>query len=61
MALNFKSRGTEKTNVPSKRPITFRLWEMKLLLIIANYKYAKILKSAILDIKLWLKGDNILY
>ena len=34
---------------------------MKPLFIIADYKYAKIFKFAMLDIKLYLKDDNILF
>ena len=30
-------------------------------LITADYKYASIFKFAMLDIKLWLKDDNIVY
>ena len=50
--MNFKSRGTEKSNFPPKGPTTFKFWEMKRVLIIADYKYAKNFRFAMLDIKL---------
>ena len=49
-----KSRGTEKSNFPPKGPTTFKFLEIKLLLSI-------VFRFAVLDIKLWLKDDNILY
>ena len=51
IALNFKSRGTEKWNFPPKGPTTFKILGNETLNI-ADYKYAKIFKFAILDIKL---------
>ena len=56
IAVNFKSQGTEK--------IEQGTYNFQILgngtLITADYKYAKNLKFAMLDIKLWLKDDNIL-
>ena len=50
IALNLRSQGAEKkSNFPPKEHTTFKFWEMKLLLL--NYKYAKIFKFAVLDIK----------
>ena len=37
IALNFKPRETKKSNFPPKESLTFKFWEMKLLLLlIAN-------------------------
>ena len=60
IALNFKSQGTKKSNFPPKGPTTFQILGNESL-IIADYKYAKIFKFAMLDIKFQLKDDNILY
>ena len=60
IALNFKSRGTEKIELSSQGTYNFQILGNETL-IIADYKYAKIFKFAMLDIKLQLKDDNILY
>ena len=60
IALNFKSRGTEKVKLSSQGTYKFQILGNETL-IIADYKYAKIFKFALLDTKLWLKDDNILY
>ena len=44
-----------------KGPATFKFWEMKLLLLAADFEYAKIFRFALLDTKLWQKDDGILY
>ena len=50
-ALNFKSWGTKKSNFPPKGPTSFQILGYETL-IIADYKYAKILKFVMLGIKL---------
>ena len=60
IALNFKSRGTEKIELSSQGTCNFQILGNETV-IIANYKYAKILKFAMLNVKLQLKDDNILY
>ena len=51
IALNFKSRGTEKIELSSQGTYNFQSLGNETL-IIADYKYAKIFKFAMLDIKL---------
>ena len=52
IALNFKSRGTEKIELSSQGTYNFQIFENEPL-IIADYKYANIFKFAmLLDIKL---------
>ena len=51
IALNFKSLGTEKIELSSQRTYNFQILGNEIL-IIAVYKYAKIFKFALLDIKL---------
>ena len=51
ITLNFKSRGTEKTELSSQETYNFHILGNETL-IIADYKYAKIWKFAMLDIKL---------
>ena len=51
MALNFKSRATEKIELSSQGTYNFRILGNETV-IIADYKYAKIFKFAMLDIKL---------
>ena len=50
-ALNFKSRGTKKIELSSQGTCHFQTLGNETL-IIADYKYAKIYKFAVLDIKL---------
>ena len=49
IALNFKSRGTEKTELFSQRTSNFQILENETL-IFADYKHAKIFKLAMFDI-----------
>ena len=51
IALNFKSRGIEKVERSSQGTYNFQILGNESL-IIADYKYAKIFKFAMLDIKL---------
>ena len=51
IALNFKSRGTEKVELSSEGTYNFQILENETL-IIADYKYAKNFKFALLDRKL---------
>ena len=57
-ALNFKSWGTKKIKLSSKGGHNFQILGNEIL-IIADHKYAKIFKFAMLDITLLLKDDNI--
>ena len=57
-ALNFNSRGNEKIKLQGT--YNFQILGNKTL-IIADYEYAKIFGFATLNIKLWLKDDNVLY
>ena len=50
-ALNFKSRGPKKIELASKGAYNFQILGNETL-IIADYKYAKIFKFVMLDIKL---------
>ena len=50
-ALNFKSQGTKKIELSSQGIYNFQIWRNETL-IIADYKYAKIFKFAMLDTKL---------
>ena len=49
--VNFKSRGTEKVKLSSQGTYNFQILGNETLLI-ADYKYAKVSKFAMLDIKL---------
>ena len=60
MALNVKSRRTENSKLSSQGTYNFQIFGNETL-IIANNEYAKISRFTVLDIKLWLKDDNILY
>ena len=51
LALNFKSRGTEKQTVFPKDLQISNFWKYDTL-IITDYKYAEIFKFAMLEIKL---------
>ena len=51
IALNFKSQGTEKIELSSQGTYNFQILGNESL-IIADYKYAKSFKFAMLDIKL---------
>ena len=51
IALNFKSRGTEKIKLSSQGTYNFQILSNETV-IIADYKYANIFKFAILDITL---------
>ena len=51
IALNFKSRGTEKIKFSSQGTYNFQILGNETL-IIADYKYANFFKLAMLDIKL---------
>ena len=51
IALNFKSRGTEKIEFSSQGTYSFQILGNETL-IIADYKYANVFKLAMLDIKL---------
>ena len=51
MGLNFKSRGTEKVKLSSRGTYNFQILGNETL-VIDDYKYAKIFKFAMLDIKL---------
>ena len=51
IALNFKSRGTENIKISSQGTYNFQILSNETV-IIADYKYAKIFKFAMLDIKL---------
>ena len=54
IALNFESRGTEKIKLSSQETHNFQRFDYETF-IIADYEYAKILRSVVLDIKVWLK------
>ena len=60
IALNFKSQGNEKGKLSSQETYNFQNLRNETL-IFADYKYVKIFRFAMLDIKLWLKDDNILH
>ena len=60
IALNFKSRGTKKIELSSQGTYNFQILGNETL-IIADWEYIPIFRFALLDIKLWLKDDNILY
>ena len=60
IALNFKCRGTEKVKFSSQGTYNFHILGNETL-IIADCEYAKMFRFAMLDIKLWLKDDKILY
>ena len=51
LALNFESRGTEEIGLSSQRTYNLQILGNETL-IVADYKYAKICKVAMLDIKL---------
>ena len=51
IALNFESRGTEKIELSSQGTYNFQILGNETL-IVADYKYAKIFKFVMLDIKL---------
>ena len=59
IALNFKSRETEKIELFSQGGYNFPILVNKTF-IIADYKYVKLFRFAILEITLQLKDDNIL-
>ena len=50
IAWNFKSRGTEETELSSEETYNFQIWRKSL--FISDQKFAKIFKFAMLDIKL---------
>ena len=52
IAFNFKSRGTEKIEFSSQGTYNFQILGNETLIFIADYKYANLLKFAMLDIKL---------
>ena len=58
MALNCKSRGTDKVELCSQGTYDFQILGNETLAI-ADYKDATIFKFAMLDIKLRLKDDNM--
>ena len=58
IASNVKSRGTEKVELSSSQTYNVQIFENETLSI-ADYEYAKIFRFTMLDIKLWLKDDNI--
>ena len=58
--MNFKSQGTEEIELSYKGTCNFQNLGNETL-IIADYKYAKIFKFAMLDTKLNLKDDTTLY
>ena len=60
MALNVNSRGTENIKLFSQGTNNFQILGNETL-IIADDEYAKVFRFAVLDIKLWLKDDSILY
>ena len=61
IALNFKFRGTEKSNFPPKGPTTFKFWEMKLLLLlIENMQNFQVFYVGYKVIGKSVKDDNIL-
>ena len=60
IALNFKSQETERIELSSQGTYNF-LTVGSETLILADYKYARIFKFAMLDRKLSLKDDSILY
>ena len=56
IALNFKSPGTEKLEIFSQG--TYGSQNLRYeTLVIAHYKYIKISRIAVMDIKLWMKED----
>ena len=57
IALNFKSQGTEKIKLFSQETYKFQILGHETLRI-ANYKYVKIFRFVMLDIKLWLKDKK---
>ena len=60
VALNFKSRGTEKFELFSQGTYNFQNLRNETL-VIADYEYAKIFSFALFDMKLWLREENILH
>ena len=60
IALNFKSQTTEKFELFSQGTYIFQNLRYETL-VIADYEYAKIFGSAMCDMKLWLKEENILH
>ena len=60
VALHFKSRGAEKIKLSSQTTYNFQSLRNETL-IIADYEYEKASRFAMLDIKLQLNDDSILY
>ena len=60
IALNFKSQGTEKIELFSQEAYNFQNLRNETLDIV-GYECAKIFDFALFDMKLWLKGENILH
>ena len=60
IAFNFRYRETKKIELSYQGTYNFQLLGIKTL-ITADCEYTKIFRFTLLDIKLWLKDENILH